>query len=1745
MSGFNQHSQHAKFIENTLKPVEITDIVVSQISGAGEFNLPSPQPYSNEDRVKRMGDFVELLATIGNKEHEQEHFETIDGKTVMKDDCTNKVMRLTTNEFSLYPKDTPLSIDEYNTLLKRIGNIAENCHENFQLVLGSVAVMGLDNQVHNIVVHVQCGKPAILNNFAKFVPSPIDAVYPDVYNPSFIGKGVMPNFLDRKTGPQGYPQLSYNEIISRIRTRFDELCNGVNFNNTWYNVSNWVNHVQMKLSEIKDPNYLPPDSLTQCVDNLANSLNNVWNTNAAKALIPDFAILYNEMNTYYADSSEKNKKFRKSIDNPVTTYLKPDKVHIADFGKYKMAFAPKSQSEIVQSIGQCLLDPDKHQIALAWLNEMRKNLLPSDVLLNSAINDLEKKIKGDDYVTSVHNFKKELDNIINMFHTPPITMVNLDQISQFKNKYQDIIIEVQNTFDQSQRDKITSDVKPVFDAMFEKAHYSRLINFFEEDFNKILTDYNKNTNDYKTLIMQQKDRLEELTNKYNIIDNKVIAIIEQCDLILDKINKAEKLEANDVALFTTNKGELDDALKSMRKNSAITEQEIEAFSKAKDTLEIELNKSILNGTTKNDLNITNDLAQKVQDYQQTNFITNIDNELKQLCLAWEANKNKPEFKNKFERALKVLSNVKHGLPENRKIIVDPVLKALLDNRVPSDLEVQTFINELRTNKPEMDKLKYTTFPLGTSHDIVYDPAVLCTTAGQSKFYTYTQICLDHIYDTVQRSMKNTEQLESGMPKSTQVSHILNSNSVSLEIARTFTEYVTHADITINKMGVTHIDSSNNVTKINSIPMKIDTSALNVLDTAIYGYTQINKKNGPDEIEIDSPPFGPEKCILRKYPSHSLSPLPLNNNTLSSKDNFTANYYINKLETILHACSFTLFAEEQNACKNQFLTKLSLLKNKPNTTVQEFYNLLKEFNDDVSRLKKDKEEEHKPEKEYNIELLQQIKLMTHYLDTNVISPEVYIKFRILDLFKQGNSLKQDSIINDFSDVMINQLKNVNLRDPASIDFIANKIFGFKEDIYSITDENTDNLISVCDQIEKYMKQNHPQVYEKLDKLHEDHAKLGKNKLCEDYYQKKFAEINQTKSNLQREVNINNSKKRDWRYRDKEITPHAPEIVITSAIDNALKNPLQPNQQLALETLKDKMKITHQEAEKYTEGKYPVVLSGEIAEALAEFKTAADNDKLGLLKFTYLNIEELLVKEYPTLLKVLRNTLSEGQLKQKYEVIENLRTEIRSHKTQIEDLVAKVPLLKEELRLNQEKAEEAEKLLKEETKKLNIIKEEKLNHQKKIELTDQRHQLLITESLSYAETHKDNLLELTELQENIKVAKKQISDLQNDRTIVESQRCAILNDLERINLELESKLEQSSKNEVEIEQRRDFIENNKFQAAKLTSEANKIDSTCLDLKNQMTSYNDKYKKLNDDINDCVKQIADFQHRLETMGPENENNKKDIQWAYDQINDYTKRIAVFQTQQQKYIIDKAELAQQLSTLLAEQSSIQNQIKKLALESQEHSLNIETLHSNLQLLSNERKTLLEQQKLTTELLHKAKDHINEIDQRIEIITERSSSLSNQLLQIDEKLQLSAKNVAESEKSVAASNADMENLNRIKQEIIEKENMQDRQASAKQKEFLKLNEIAESGLVEYNKHVTSKLKLENELPGKVNTRDELMTKMEKDGVSFDDYANQKERNEQQKQEAQAKTLRITQFIHTEVDPRLNEAEQHYKNMKP
>lgn len=102
-------------------------------------------------------------------------------------DKSNRITRLTMNEFSLYPhKDRgPLSLNGFQQLVEEIDIAARYAPENLHLILGTVPVQTRDGHIQNIAIFVQCGKWPMLHTFAKAVPSHIDPVYPKQKNLNF------------------------------------------------------------------------------------------------------------------------------------------------------------------------------------------------------------------------------------------------------------------------------------------------------------------------------------------------------------------------------------------------------------------------------------------------------------------------------------------------------------------------------------------------------------------------------------------------------------------------------------------------------------------------------------------------------------------------------------------------------------------------------------------------------------------------------------------------------------------------------------------------------------------------------------------------------------------------------------------------------------------------------------------------------------------------------------------------------------------------------------------------------------------------------------------------------------------------------------------------------------------------------------------------------------------------------------------------------------------------------------------------------------------------------------------------------------------------------------------------------------------------------------------------------------------------------------------------------------------------
>lgn len=126
---------------------------------------------STDDRVTRMAAHIENLAAQANTAH---------GK-LKKTTADVLITRLSMNEFSLYTKDTPLSLDEYKLLIKRIHGIASKLPPNIHLLLATIPVYWPDTSVHNCALYVQSARSAterpIINHFAKKNYSAVDFHY--------------------------------------------------------------------------------------------------------------------------------------------------------------------------------------------------------------------------------------------------------------------------------------------------------------------------------------------------------------------------------------------------------------------------------------------------------------------------------------------------------------------------------------------------------------------------------------------------------------------------------------------------------------------------------------------------------------------------------------------------------------------------------------------------------------------------------------------------------------------------------------------------------------------------------------------------------------------------------------------------------------------------------------------------------------------------------------------------------------------------------------------------------------------------------------------------------------------------------------------------------------------------------------------------------------------------------------------------------------------------------------------------------------------------------------------------------------------------------------------------------------------------------------------------------------------------------------------------------------------------------
>ncbi|STX39029.1 hypothetical protein [Legionella feeleii] len=94
---------------------------------------------------------------------------------------STRLTRLTTDEFSFYTKNTPLSIEEYKELIDRTFDVLKDLPPNIVLILSSIPVLWPDGTLRNAILHAQSpntqDSEPIIHHFSKESCSGIDPWY--------------------------------------------------------------------------------------------------------------------------------------------------------------------------------------------------------------------------------------------------------------------------------------------------------------------------------------------------------------------------------------------------------------------------------------------------------------------------------------------------------------------------------------------------------------------------------------------------------------------------------------------------------------------------------------------------------------------------------------------------------------------------------------------------------------------------------------------------------------------------------------------------------------------------------------------------------------------------------------------------------------------------------------------------------------------------------------------------------------------------------------------------------------------------------------------------------------------------------------------------------------------------------------------------------------------------------------------------------------------------------------------------------------------------------------------------------------------------------------------------------------------------------------------------------------------------------------------------------------------------------
>jgi hypothetical protein len=129
---------------------------------------------NRSNHFERIIDYIKLLVFMADEYHSQSNYE--DKK--LKKGHENNITRILTNEhfFFPHPQAGPFCEADFLKLIAELEQITKQCHSNV-FFIGSLPLLGRNNEIYNLTIHIQCGECPKIDVIAKATAARFDPTY--------------------------------------------------------------------------------------------------------------------------------------------------------------------------------------------------------------------------------------------------------------------------------------------------------------------------------------------------------------------------------------------------------------------------------------------------------------------------------------------------------------------------------------------------------------------------------------------------------------------------------------------------------------------------------------------------------------------------------------------------------------------------------------------------------------------------------------------------------------------------------------------------------------------------------------------------------------------------------------------------------------------------------------------------------------------------------------------------------------------------------------------------------------------------------------------------------------------------------------------------------------------------------------------------------------------------------------------------------------------------------------------------------------------------------------------------------------------------------------------------------------------------------------------------------------------------------------------------------------------------------